>query len=84
MLTVPIQPFRFTFECRLDKTHNRYSHTKFTQTIGLITLTGASLALVAIPLTIASLAPISVPAAHLITSNSLLAAGASSEVCVLH
>ncbi|KAG0150957.1 hypothetical protein CROQUDRAFT_72470 [Cronartium quercuum f. sp. fusiforme G11] len=72
----------FTFECRPDTVYNRYSASKSAQTIGLITLTGASIALVAVPLAISTLAPIAGPStvmAHLAT-NSVLAAGASSEV----
>ncbi|KAH9811886.1 hypothetical protein DFH28DRAFT_425642 [Melampsora americana] len=72
----------FNFECRPDRVTNRFSAMRSAQTIGLITLTGASIGLVAIPLTVIGLAPIAGPStalAHLAT-NSLLTAGATPQV----
>ncbi|KAG0150720.1 hypothetical protein CROQUDRAFT_154013 [Cronartium quercuum f. sp. fusiforme G11] len=71
----------FTFEARVDTTQNRHSVTQSAQTIGLLSLTGASIALVAVPLTLTGIAPFLGPAtmAAEMASHSLVVAGASSE-----
>ncbi|EGG07746.1 uncharacterized protein MELLADRAFT_85510 [Melampsora larici-populina 98AG31] len=73
---------RFTFECRQDEFNNRFSTIKSAQTIGLITITGATIGLVAIPLTVLGLAPIVGPStvlAHLAT-NSFIVSAATPQV----
>lgn len=78
--------YRFTFECQIDNTLNRYSALRSAQMIGLVSLTGASIALVAIPLAISSLAPVLSSSALMaqIASHNLITAGASSEVRINH
>lgn len=72
----------FTFESRLDTNTNRFSLIQSAQTIGLVSLTGASLALVVIPLTLTGLAPVLGPTTLVaqLASHNLLAAGSSAEV----
>ncbi|KAH9824047.1 hypothetical protein DFH28DRAFT_232990 [Melampsora americana] len=72
----------FTFESRLDTNTNRYSIIQSAQTIGLVSLTGASLALVVIPLTLTGLAPLLGPTtlAAQVATHNLVAVGSSAEV----
>ncbi|KAA1115037.1 hypothetical protein PGT21_030031 [Puccinia graminis f. sp. tritici] len=76
----------FKFECREDDGSNRYSVSQSAMTLGLFSLTGASIAIVAVPLAITGLAPIAGSSCTLLTAlagKPLIAAAATPEVLTL-
>lgn len=75
----------YKFECRRDKVGNRYSISKSAKTIGLVSLTGASIAAVAIPLTV-TLAPVVGVSSAVLTSlasQKFIIAAAAPEILTL-
>ncbi|KAH9473606.1 hypothetical protein MJO29_000677 [Puccinia striiformis f. sp. tritici] len=76
----------FKFECREDDGSNRYSISQSAMTLGLFSLTGASIALVTFPLAITGLAPIAGSSCAFLTAlagKPLIVAAATPEVLTL-